>query len=133
MSSRIHAQLWATVVRCSVLGAVTRHRRSVGMFADVLDRFALGDDGLNQLLDDRHVVRVIGIGLEPFGVDEVRDQREVGVAVLDAEFATEPVGPDTGNLRAQHGAATTGSRSQAAPAARSRWEPTRPLTRSPLA
>src|SRR2546426_12400447 len=61
MSSRIHAQLWATVVRCSVLGAVTRDRRSVGMFDDVLDRFALGDDRLNQLLDDRHLVRGVGI------------------------------------------------------------------------
>src|SRR5438128_12354629 len=133
MSSRIHAQLWATVVRCSVLGAVTGDRLSVGMFDDVLDRFALGHDRPNQVLDHLDVIRVVGIGLEPFGVDEVRHQREVRVALLDAEVATEPVGPDTGNLRAQHGAATTGSRSRAAPAARSRWEPTRPLTRSPLA
>src|SRR5438093_8348743 len=66
MSSRIHAQLWTTVVRWSVPGALTRDRRSVGVFDDVLDRFALCHDRLDQGFDDRQVVRVVGIGLEAF-------------------------------------------------------------------
>src|SRR5204863_9996720 len=60
MSSRIHAQLWTTVVRWSVPGALTRDRRSVGVFDDVLDRFALCHDRLDQVFDDRQVVRVVG-------------------------------------------------------------------------
>src|SRR3982074_2030852 len=74
-SRRIHDQLLATVVRTTALDTFAL----VGMIDDVLDRFALGQDGPDQVLDHGLVIGMIRVGAQPFLVGEVRNQRKIGV------------------------------------------------------
>src|SRR6202022_3264245 len=96
-SRRIHDQLLATVVRRTAGAAVTL----VGMVDDVLDRFALGQNRPDQVLDHGLVIRMVGVGEQPFLVGKVRDQRKIGIAVLDAEIAAISVGLDGRDLAGQ--------------------------------
>src|SRR6202011_2880341 len=93
-SRRIHDQLLATVVRRTAGAVVTLIR----VVDDVLDRIALRENRLDQVLNHRLVVRMVRVGLQPFLITEVRHQRKIGVAVLDAEIAAISVGLDARDL-----------------------------------
>lgn len=71
------------------------------MIDHVLDGFALGRDGPDGVLQDSLVIGMVGVGGQPFFVAEVRNQCEIGVSILHAEVAPEPVGLDAGNLGGQ--------------------------------
>ena len=64
------------------------------MIDDVLDRLALRRDRADQVLDHCLVIGVVDVGGQPFLVGEVRNQREIGIPILDAEITAESVGPD---------------------------------------
>ena len=59
------------------------------MIDDVLDRFALGQNRPDQVLDHGLVVGMVRVGDQTFLVAEVRNQRKIGVAILDTEIAAE--------------------------------------------
>jgi len=93
-SSRIHDQLLVTVVRRTAGGLIR-------VIDDVLDGFALGRDGPDGVLQDGLMIGMVRVGGQTFFVAEVSNQREIGVAILDAEIAPEPVSLDTGDLGGQ--------------------------------
>jgi hypothetical protein len=71
------------------------------MIDDVLDRFALRQDGPDQVLDHGLVIGMVCVSEQPFLVGEVGDQRKVGIAILDAQIAAETVRLNAGDLGGQ--------------------------------